>query len=559
MRWLIFTFLLFSLINTAFAGSGSARFSVLPAPPMLSVSIGFEEASGNKALDAEESGAVIVKVTNSGQGDAFDVKAQLNPQKQFNGLDVPGSLDIGTVPAGKTVEKRISINTTDQLETGVYKLGISVKELNGFNPAPTGIAFNTKEYRAPKLVVADMSVLDSSRNGRIEPMENVEIKARIQNIGAGDAFDVNADILPGNNVYLGGDRKSSFNLGTVASGQYMDVSFIIYTNSMIADGARVPVDVNITEKKGRFGASTPLKLVMSNKNTGGGFVTVQAAEEKKETVVPVAGLSTGVDTKVPVGLKKAGRYDVAVVIGNSRYSNAPDVDYALNDARVMKQYLIKTFGFDEGNIIYAEDASLGKFYEIFGNTASIKGKLFNYIKPGISNVFVYYAGHGAPDLDSSEAYIVPVDANTHYLSSSGYKLQTFYSNLDKMQAKKITVVIDACFSGDSAAGMLFKDISPAMVKVKKQYEKPKLATLLTSSGFSEVSSWYPEKRHSMFTYWFLKGLQGDADLNGDKTVTLLEMKKYVTDNVPYKARKLHGINQNPVVDGSDEDVLVVLK
>jgi len=559
MRKLLLLIIIVSINLSAFAGSGSLKLAVLPAPPMLSVKIGFSEESGNKALDAEETGIVLVEVSNSGQGDAFDVVAELRPVKNLRGLDVPATVDIGTVPAGKTVKKEIYLSTTDQLESGQFKLGINIKEMNGFNPKPTGIAFNTKEYRAPKLVIADMRVLDTSRNGMIEPMENVEIKARIQNIGEGDAFDVNADVALGNNVFLGGERKSSFSLGSINKGQYKDVSFIVYTNSMIADGERVPVNINITEKKGRFGTDAPLKLVMHNQDSGGGFITVQAEQEQASTVKLATGLSSGVDTKVPEGVHKAGRYDVAVVIGNSRYSNAPNVDFALNDARVMKQYLMKTFGFAEGNIIYAENASLGKFNEIFGSASSYRGKLFNYIRPGESNVFIYYAGHGAPDLDTTEAYLVPVDANPHYLASSGYKLQTFYDNLDKMKAKKFTVIIDACFSGDSASGMLFKNISPAMVKVKQQYQAPRLATLLTSSGFSEVSSWYPEKQHSMFTYWFLKGLQGDADADKNKTITLAEMKGYISENVPYEARKLHGIQQNPVIEGKFDDILVVLK
>lgn len=556
---LVIIFIVLSINLSAFAASGSMKLSVLPAPPFLSLTVGFSEDSGNKALDAEESGKITLTIKNSGEGDAYDVTAQLRPEKKFSGLNIPSSIDIGTISSGQTVTKEIELNTSDMLEAGLYKLNINLTEGNGFNPKPTGIAFNTRQYKAPKLVIADMTVLDSSRNGMIEPMENTEIKVRIQNTGQGDAFGVNASVTLGNNVFLGGDRKSSFSFSSIPSGQYKDISFIVYTNSMIADGEKIPVNIAITEKKGRYGAYAPLKLAMHNPDVNGGFMTVQADEEKSAPISLASGLSVGVDTKIPSGLTKAGRYDVAVVIGNSRYSNAPNVDYALNDARVIKQYLIKTFGFDEGNIIYTENASLANFNQIFGNERSPKGKLSNYIKPNVSNVFVYYAGHGAPDLDTTEAYFVPVDADPHYLSSSGYKLQTFYSNLDKMQAKKLTVVIDACFSGDSASGMLFRNISPALVKVKKQYIKPQTASLLTSSGFSEVSSWYPEMKHSMFTYWFLKGLQGDADLDNNKKVTLAEMKKYLADNVTYEARKLNGIEQNPVVDGKFDDVLVVLK
>jgi len=107
--------------------------------------------------------------------------------------------------------------------------------------------------------------------------------------------------------------------------------------------------------------------------------------------------------------------------------------------------------------------------------------------------------------------------------------------------------------------MLFRNISPAMVKVKKEYKGPENATIITSAAVDEVSSWYPEKKHSLFTYYFLKGLQGKADSDKDSKITMGEMKAYLGENVPYMARRLSGVEQNPVITGSDNEVLVRLK
>ena len=264
-----------------------------------------------------------------------------------------------------------------------------------------------------------------------------------------------------------------------------------------------------------------------------------------------------VDMQIPLG-EKYGEHDVAVIIGNKNYSAAGihDVEFADRDARIMKEYLTKTFGFRLENIIYAENATVGKFNEIFGSERDFRGKLYSFVKKNISEVFIYYVGHGAPDLQSQEAYFVPVDANPQYLSSNGYKLQTFYENLSKIPAKKITIVIDACFSGNSDKGMLFKNISPGMVKVKKEYSGPKNAVLITSAAMEQVSAWYPEKKHSLFTYYFLKGLRGEADVNKDNIITVGEMKNYLQEHVPYMARRLNGIEQYPVVDGNEKEIIV---
>jgi len=120
------------------------------------------------------------------------------------------------------------------------------------------------------------------------------------------------------------------------------------------------------------------------------------------------------------------------------------------------------------------------------------------------------------------------------------------------------VVLDACFSGNTDKGMLFKGISPAMVKVKKEYQRPAGAILMTSASADQVSAWYPEKRHALFTYFFFKGLQGDANKNGDGKITVGELSDYLKENVPYMARRLKGLEQQPVVMGNPADVLAVL-
>jgi uncharacterized caspase-like protein len=98
-----------------------------------------------------------------------------------------------------------------------------------------------------------------------------------------------------------------------------------------------------------------------------------------------------------------------------------------------------------------------------------------------------------------------------------------------------------------------------MVKVKKEYRGPSNAILFTSGSPDQVSTWYPEMKHSLFTYYFLKGIQGKADANKDNTITLAELRDYLKEHVPYMSRRLTGNEQLPVIMGRDDDVVVVLK
>lgn len=268
-----------------------------------------------------------------------------------------------------------------------------------------------------------------------------------------------------------------------------------------------------------------------------------------------------VDQQIPIG-QRAGSDDIAVVIGNAHYrtNGTPPVDYALQDAQTMRQYLISAFGYDPANIIYLEDASLAAMSEVFGTSEDYRGKLFKWVKPGKSRIFIYYVGHGAPDQESGEGYFVPVDANPQYIRTSGYKLSTFYDNLARIPALKKTVLIDACFSGSSANGQLLKGISGLTARLKAEPKAARASDILfTSAGMNQVASWYPQKRHSLFSYFFFKGIQGAADSNRDGSITVGEMKAYLNEQVPYMARRLTGNEQQPFMQGNDADPLVRLR
>ena len=67
---------------------------------------------------------------------------------------------------------------------------------------------------------------------------------------------------------------------------------------------------------------------------------------------------------------------------------------------------------------------------------------------------------------------------------------------------------------------------------------------------SEISSSSEQKKHGIFTYYFLKGLNGDADGNSDRSITATEMNKYLNKHVPGQAKTM-GREQHPQLLGSD--------
>jgi outer membrane biosynthesis protein TonB len=287
---------------------------------------------------------------------------------------------------------------------------------------------------------------------------------------------------------------------------------------------------------------------------------VVVKEDSKPTPPPTppANFVSDVDTNLPV-TKMSNPNAIAVVIGNTAYTRTKPVDFATNDAKSVRNYLIKVLGYKPGNILYYENASLGDFNMLFGGKSNHKGKLFNTIKQNVSDVFIFFSGHGAPGLQDNKGYFVPVEADPNYIEQSGYCIETLYENLAKLPAKSITLVTDACFSGAN----IFESISPIVIKAKTPPPTViKNAVFLSSSSGTEVSSWYNEQRHGLFTYFFLKAMQDHktSDLNKDKKLTFDEIFKYLSDNnegVPYYARRIHGINQNPRIQGSNRSAVFV--
>jgi uncharacterized caspase-like protein len=193
----------------------------------------------------------------------------------------------------------------------------------------------------------------------------------------------------------------------------------------------------------------------------------------------------------------------------------------------------------------------------------IQQKLPSYVKEGTSEVFVFYSGHGAPTTgENRQGYLVPSDTDPNFVSdANAYALTDFYTDLSKVGAQSVTVVLDACFTGQSGSGeMMIKQASPSVLSVENPFLSIENGTAFLASSTEQVANWYPEKKHGMFTYFFLKGLKGAANQNGDRQLTVAEMERYLTDadeGVPYYSRRVHQRKQTPQVVTQDKDRVLV--
>jgi hypothetical protein len=239
-------------------------------------------------------------------------------------------------------------------------------------------------------------------------------------------------------------------------------------------------------------------------------------------------------------------HDIAVIIGNADYEkqgkDIPNVNPAYADAEGIKRYFMQAKGIKEGNIIYLKDATAAQLLGTFGDDNSHRGKLFNWVKPEVSNVYVYYSGHGVPEGEEGNAYLVPTDADSQTIQFSGYPLSTLYGNLGKLPAKSITVILEACFSGASQAGNLFSKSSPIVIRATKTMI-PENVKVISAGAVDQMASWEQDNSHGLFTKYFLKAMSGEGDKNKDGKVTDTELKDYLGETMTYYARRYYGRDQ----------------
>jgi len=537
----------------------------LPAlPAQINLKVGFSEPSGNLLLDAKEHGDINVKVANLGPGEAHGVVIRVRMLERKNDITFSDSLNIGTIVKGETLGGSLPVVAGRKLDDGILRFEVMAIEENGFDADPVFLQVSTKRFLPPKLMMVDMGIDDTSQNGQIEPLELISVTSRIKNCGQGRAEDVKAQINLGENVYPALDSAKEIIIGDLDIGEYKDISFSFYTNKRIGQGKAIPVSLLLSEKRAGITNEISLALKMNVPQRSRAEVVIAGRNTKTGSTTSLGPtLAVDVDQNIPRG-KKAGKYDVAVIIGNRNYKcrGVPNVEYAHHDLGVMREYLIHTMGYNAKNIIVEKDAGKATFETLFGSNYEVEGcKLWRRVRKGKmdkSRIFVYYVGHGAPNPKTGESYFVPVDADPDYISRAGYPLSRFYENLKKIPASEIVVVIDACFSGRTPDGFLFKKVSPALVRVKKESSGLTHGAVLVSSKTNQFSTWYDEKKHGLFTYFFLKGLRGEADFNNDRMITVGEMGRYLSDEVSLVAGQLDK-EQDPQTEGNKDLVLTHLE
>jgi hypothetical protein len=233
-----------------------------------------------------------------------------------------------------------------------------------------------------------------------------------------------------------------------------------------------------------------------------GAMQAQAQTPKPEARPARAGS----DVDEPPAKRAERPDDFALVVGIEAYQDKdlPKADYAERDAEAAARHFL-ALGVPRRNLklLKGSDATGGR----------LKGYLESWLPKNVSGdsrVYFYFSGHGAPNPESGDAYLLPWDGNPEFLDASAAPLKSVYSSLGRLKAREVLVALDACFSGTGGRSVIQKGTRPLVAVRTEEPAEARNLTVIAASRANEVTGSLDEEGHGIFTYYLLKGLKEGA-------------------------------------------------
>ncbi len=253
----------------------------------------------------------------------------------------------------------------------------------------------------------------------------------------------------------------------------------------------------------------------------------------------------------PTKIKKQASNDaVAIIIGIASYKSLPQAEFANEDAQLFYDYAVRALGVKPENIklLVDADAEQTEIYRTF------KSWLPSRVKAS-TDIYVYYSGHGLPSEDGKQLYLLPTRAERDFLNETAVSQDKIVASIKATNPKSVTFFLDSCYSGLTRTGdALLASARPISLKANESIF-PSNFTVITASQSDQISSSSPELKHGIFSYYLMRGMEGDADMNKDGKITAGEMHEYLAMQVPKQAEMLNR-TQLPQITGDKNRVLV---
>ena len=226
----------------------------------------------------------------------------------------------------------------------------------------------------------------------------------------------------------------------------------------------------------------------------------------------------------------------AVVIGISEYAHGGKtfgkLKYAARDAKAFAEFLRseRSGGFEPQRIccLLDEQATVGQ----------VRHALFEFLAKADKDdlVVIFFSGHGMPQPGTDNFFMLCHDTRADRMASTSFPMWDIDTALRRfVRAERVVVFADACHAGaiSSPAGTRGDGGNPVHQYLRQLALAEAGRLIFTASEVRELS--HESKKwgggHGAFTHFLLKGLNGEADADGNRVVDVGEVVEYVRSNV----------------------------
>lgn len=546
------------------------------ASPYLKIeAIRFEHPDTTETLAGNKSGIFNIYLKNSGLGMAKNVQIKTSCDKPEEKIEFEETINVGNIGSTMTEVVKIPVKAGRKVTDGTVNFSFVVSESSGISHASINHSIKTSKYVSSLIEEIRINVEDkiiawqakSKWETTNEYKARVTEKTRELQIAAftqktldslvkaslqwsNAITDYDADNTSFKIMIRGFDPvflqipRDEAEIFDAQFKQYKidNMSYTINKNNF----AFLHFDLTDTlsmNKKYTYNSSDMVAFspTLLNFNFDPVNINSFARSSNNVTVGETRQISVGssdVDINIPqVVVSNPNIY--AVVIGNEDYKryqiglkSESNVEFAEKDAETFANYLMSTYGVPKDNIRLHKNAT----YVTMNQELTRLSKLAA-AHDGNAELIFYYSGHGLPDENTGEGYLIPVDVAGSNLRFA-VKLSNLYAELSKYPTKKVTVFLDACFSGGGRTEGLLASKS-VKIKPKDETVNGNLVVFTSSSG-DESSGFYKDKQHGLFTYYLLKKIQ---ETKG--SVDYQSLFDYLKHEVNIKSLTVNSKEQNP--------------
>jgi hypothetical protein len=355
------------------------------------------------------------------------------------------------------------------------------------------------------------TLLDENSNLLFEGGEHVRVRVDIVNTGTSVIEQASAS-LTGTPTIIERFPAPTLKIPSLQPGQTKSLEFVA-TLPPTKQAQPATIQVSVAESGG---AATPLQTLS---------FTIQPAGSGTDDVNQIPAPAPGFHQP----------YIYLISIGVGTYSDPKLTPrrYAATDAETVAAYFQSLGGVSPSNIRLLQNQKALR--------ADLHETLFGWLPQRVANdavVIVYFSGQ-AMVTPTGDILLTPYDGSAAD-STRLYPLNDLGSAFARLKAKQVIFMFDGMVS------RLRGDAKGKTASLRWEFAGGNTVGLIAGEDLTKGLE-DDQHRHSLFTYYLLKGLRGEADTNRNGTVTFGELAGYVRQKVAWAAKSQFNHEQRPLI------------